>query len=87
MAHGKGDQKARTLLDLKRRIDEFRKSPFPIKTSDLAINGAKVMEELGIGQGKRVGNILKTLLEKITDHPELNNEQDLVSILKRIKGI
>ena len=50
--------------------------------SDLAVDGKKVMEVLGIPPGPEVGKALDFLLEKITDQPGLNTENALINILK-----
>ena len=50
--------------------------------TDLKSAGQKVMEILGIEPGPEVGKILQDLLEIVTDQPELNNEYDLIRILK-----
>ncbi len=67
------------------RIRELEKNHFPVSTRDLAVDGRKVMEILGLEQGPEVGNRLKELLEKVIDHPELNTEEGLVSLLNSMK--
>jgi tRNA nucleotidyltransferase (CCA-adding enzyme) len=55
------------------------------KTPDLAIDGHKAMQSLGISSGPEVGNILKELMEKVTDEPELNTEEALIALLEHMK--
>jgi poly(A) polymerase/tRNA nucleotidyltransferase (CCA-adding enzyme) len=74
------------LLDeLEARILAQIKGPVPIQLRDLAIDGHKVMEVLGLSPGPKVGKVLKDLMEKITDYPELNNERQLTAVLERMK--
>ena len=56
--------------------------PFPVKRRELAIDGRRVMDILGLGPGPRVGRTLDALLEKVTDDPALNREEKLVALLK-----
>ncbi len=57
-----------------------------IETSQLAIDGHLVMEVMEMGPGPEVGKILQLLLNMVMDRPELNNREDLVDILRRIRG-
>jgi len=69
------------LYELEQRIKDQINAAMPIRTQDLAIDGNKVMEILGLSPGPEVGRILSYLMEKITDQPELNNEMQLTAIL------
>lgn len=73
------------LDDLEARILAQIKGPVAIHIRDLAIDGHKVMEILGISPGPKVGKVLRDLMEKIIDHPEMNNEKRLTAILERMK--
>jgi hypothetical protein len=53
----------------------------PMSTKSLAINGSDVMTTLGIGPGPKVGTVLKLLMEVITDDPEKNTREALLSIV------
>jgi hypothetical protein len=44
------------------------------------------MSILGISPGPDVGRALKILLERVTDHPDLNTENRLTDLLKGMKG-
>ncbi len=68
------------LLDeLERRISEMAVlAPIVTNTTLLAINGSDVMNALGIPPGKRVGEVLRALLEAVTDEPELNTRERLL---------
>lgn len=81
-AHGVMDDKLPLFLHLKERARKLLESPFPKGTRDLAIDGRRVMEVLGIGPGPDVGRALHRLLEKVLEDPGLNTETALVGLLK-----
>lgn len=85
LAHGLHSQGLSLLKDLRGRVEALSKSRIVTKPRDLAIGGHKVMEILGISPGPEVGNILKKLVEKVTDDPGLNTEAGLVEILEHKK--
>jgi tRNA nucleotidyltransferase (CCA-adding enzyme) len=82
----KGNKSDKTILDL---ADEFlfriknMKDEIPTSTKILKIDGNDLIK-LGIPQGKKIGEILSFLLEKITDEPELNTKDDLIRIVNEI---
>ena len=85
LAHGMKNHKLDLLGELEKRVEKIRKRPLVTKSRDLAIDGHMIMEFFGMPPGPEVGNVLKILMEKVTDHPELNTEEGLVDILKRMK--
>jgi len=84
LAHGKPDHKLEWLGDLEHRVERLEDTSFPIDTDHLAIDGHRVMEILGLLPGPDVGSALEHLWEVVIDRPELNNEADLVAILKEM---
>lgn len=84
-AHGVQDEKQALFPHLKDRVQEMLSRPLAAKSRDLAIDGHRVMELLGLSPGPEVGRILNLLLEKVTDDPELNCEERLVAMLKGMK--
>ena len=66
-----------TLFKLYAEIKE-NKEPFGIK--NLAIDGND-LKSLGY-EGKKIGEILKILLEKVMDDPELNKKEKLIEMVK-----
>lgn len=84
-AHGLGNQEAILIDELEGRIKEQMKSSVPTQTQDLAINGLTVMETLGLSAGPEVGKILRELMEKVIDNPELNTKTRLIEILEQKK--
>ena len=81
MAHGRPEKGIDLMLGLETRIGELINKRFIRDTRDLAVNGKTVMEILGLTRGPEVGRVLKILMEEVTDHPELNTENELRSIL------
>jgi tRNA nucleotidyltransferase (CCA-adding enzyme) len=53
----------------------------PLNVKDLNINGHDLME-IGIPQGKQIGNILNYLLEEVLANPDLNNKDTLLQMAK-----
>ena len=55
----------------------------PQKPSDLAINGRDVMSILGITKGNaQVGEIMRKLMDEVTDNPETNTPDQLRQLVK-----
>ena len=85
VAHGLDDKKPDLLDELEKRVIGQIKGPMATTTQDLTIDGFKVMEFLGISPGPEVGRIMKQLMEKVTDHPEMNNKENLLGLLEQMK--
>ena len=51
-----------------------------LKISDLAIGGEEVMAVTGIAPGRRVGEILTALLDRVLDDPDLNTREALMRL-------
>lgn len=58
----------------------------PTSTKILKVDGNDVMKVLGIKPGPEVGKILSSLLEEVTDEPELNTREILLERLSAMKG-
>jgi hypothetical protein len=43
------------------------------------------MDSLGISPGPKVHRVLEELMEKVTDHPEMNNKETLLGLLEQMK--
>jgi hypothetical protein len=83
LAHGRGKEGLHLLSGLKDRVKNLIESPLIIQPRDLAINGRRVMEFLDLEPGPEVGRVLDELIERVTDHPELNTEERLLSLMKQ----
>jgi hypothetical protein len=51
-----------------------------LRVTDLAIGGEEVMAVTGIAPGKRVGEILTGLLDRVLDDPDLNTREALMRL-------
>jgi tRNA nucleotidyltransferase/poly(A) polymerase len=85
-AHGMESQNAMRLNELEGRIKAQIKRSVPIKIQNLAINGSTVMETLGLSSGPEVGRVLRELMEKVTDNPDLNTKRSLIALLEQKKS-
>ena len=72
-------------LALEERLvqDELEKNP-PVSLTDLAVKG-KDLIKIGLPPGKRMGEILQLLLNKVLVSPENNYKDYLLSIAAKIK--
>jgi len=86
LAHGVEDNKLDLLDELESRINEQIKNRVVTGAEALAIDGRAVMETLGIPPGPEVGKILRLFMEKVIDHPELNNQEGLMGLLEQMKN-
>lgn len=67
---------------LEREIRRIMNGRTVMSVHDLAIDGRRVIETLNIPPGPAIGEILRRLMEEVTDHPELNTEEGLVGVLR-----
>jgi tRNA nucleotidyltransferase (CCA-adding enzyme) len=85
LAHGLTEQDPALMNELEQRVAEQVRQEAPTGRSQLAVNGNTVMEITGLPPGPAVGRVLRDLHEKVLDHPELNNREELTTILKFIR--
>lgn len=85
-AHGVVDRKLRLFSDLENRIRNLLQNPFPKRKRELAVDGHKVMEVLGLSPGPEVGRVLDLLMEKVIDDPAMNTEGSLLHFLGYMKA-
>ena len=78
--------KRQILRELEERAEAIIRAETAGVNEALAINGKKVMEILGIRPGPELGKILSDLRERVTDNPGLNNEKELIRILREEKA-
>lgn len=81
-ARGRGEDPEVELSGVRRRIAEALADEAALKISDLALGGADVMRLLGIGPSPRVGEVLRELLERVTEDPSLNTPERLEVIVR-----
>jgi len=78
-AQGYGDLEAE--IKYKNRVYEVLSKKPPLSVKDLAIDGHDVMRILGIPPGKKVGEVLNFLLEKVLEDPKLNEKEKLEKLI------
>ena len=86
-ALGKGrnvDEELAALKELRGRIDKTIEEGNALTTRDLAIGGKEVVEHLEGGAGPIVGEILRTLLDRVIDDPSLNTRDKLMPMLEEL---
>ena len=66
------------------RVQEEIRAASAFSLRDLAIDGNDVMAELGIPQGRRVGQILDELFERVTEDPSLNTRERLLELTREM---
>jgi putative nucleotidyltransferase with HDIG domain len=70
------------LKELQARIDKIVAEANALDVKDLKVNGSDVMKTLNIPPGKKVGEVLNALLEKVLDDPSLNQREKLLDLIK-----
>jgi tRNA nucleotidyltransferase (CCA-adding enzyme) len=85
-ALGKGrdvDPELRALRELRSRIDKAIEEGNALTTQDLAVSGADVLEYVE-SPGPIVGQILRTLLDRVLDDPSLNTRDKLLPLIEQL---
>ena len=85
LTEGKVAELNKKFLALEEKLlqDELGNNP-PISLTDLAVKGEDLIK-IGLPPGKRIGEILKLLLEKVLISPKNNRKDYLLSIAAKIK--
>jgi tRNA nucleotidyltransferase (CCA-adding enzyme) len=65
------EEKTRAILEAK----------VPLAIGELAINGGDLISEFSLRQGEEIGAMLKFLLEKVLENPEINSKEQLLAII------
>jgi tRNA nucleotidyltransferase (CCA-adding enzyme) len=85
IAHGTDNKDLNLTKEFMQRIENQMKGHMARNTRDLALDGHEIMKILGLVPGPAVGRTMANLLEKITDHPELNTREGLLGLLEERK--
>jgi len=56
-------------------------SKVPLAISEVAVNGEDLIREFSLKPGEEIGNMLRFLLEKVLDNPEINIKEKLIAII------
>jgi tRNA nucleotidyltransferase (CCA-adding enzyme) len=63
---------------LRSRLDSVLADGAALSVRELAIDGNDLQRELGIAAGPVIGNLLRMLLDEVTEQPELNDREALL---------
>jgi tRNA nucleotidyltransferase (CCA-adding enzyme) len=72
------------LAGLKEHVERVLSKGAALSTSDLAVDGHDLMRELGLPPGRKLGELLKELLETVTQDPEKNEKEALLAEARAI---
>ncbi len=72
------------LLGLKAHVERVVAAGAALSTRDLCLNGSDLMEALGLAPGRRVGEVLRALLDVVINDPLENDRERLLSHARRI---
>ena len=75
------EQKEQVLYETKRLFDEFIEEKNCLSIKELKINGKDLMD-MGVPQGKEIGEILSWLLDQVLEQPVLNERETLTAMVK-----
>ena len=70
------------LEKLEARVTAILTARDAISVRDLAVDGNDVMRELGIQPGRKVGETLEALLERVIEDPRLNDRDTLLRLIR-----
>jgi len=66
---------------LKLKVEKEIKNESAFSIKDLDISGEDIMKILNIPPGPKVGEVLKSLFDKVMDNPELNEKETLIKLV------
>ena len=81
-SRGQGEDRESETRELRARIARVAADDAALRVNDLVIDGRDVMRILGTPPGRRVGEILEKLLEKVLDDPALNERETLERLVR-----
>ncbi len=86
LAHGPGKIDEKWIEEFRDRVHAQMEKSYPLRISDLAVNGNDVMDVLGLQPGPGVGKILNKLLEVVIEEPQFNRKDKLTEIMKDMRA-
>jgi len=81
-AQGLGDEPE--AAELRARAQTVVDAGDALTVGDLAIRGKQLMQELELAPGPQIGQLLRTLLERVLDDPALNERDTLVALAREL---
>ncbi|WP_437298169.1 CCA tRNA nucleotidyltransferase [Sorangium sp. So ce426] len=73
-----------TIGRLRERVDALLAAGAALSAKDLAVNGNRLMKELGIPPSRLVGELLERLVELVTEEPEANTPERLIAAAREL---
>lgn len=67
-----------------KRFEYIIENKHPLSIKDLAVTGADLIEA-GVKPGPKMGDILKSMLDKVLDEPEMNTKEKLLEYMKFVE--
>ncbi len=86
IGRGRGEHPDSELAELRARVDKILVEEQALSIGDLAIDGKDVMAALGIPPGRKVGEVLEALLERVIEDPTLNERDRLLELVPEVAG-
>jgi len=83
---GLGEDATAKVNPFREALERVQQEPQLLSTRDLAVEVADVMRELAVAPGPRVGEVLKSLLERVTEEPTLNTREALLALLPELSS-
>jgi tRNA nucleotidyltransferase (CCA-adding enzyme) len=84
VGRGRGEDPDTELGELKRRVAEVLAKDQALDVRDLAVSGPDVMAALGVPPGPIIGRVLRAVLERVIEDPELNEKARLLALIPEI---
>lgn len=75
------EKRIKEINKVEEKSNDILQSKVPLSIKELSVNGGDLIKEFSIKQGGEIGNMLRFLLDKVLENPELNNKEKLFSIL------
>jgi hypothetical protein len=72
--------------ELRSRVDAEIEKRSALGRSDLAVDGRRIIEHLGLEPGPRVGRILEALLDRVLEDPSLNDGSTLLELASELNA-
>ena len=76
------EERIKELSIIKKLYCDIKEKGQCVDLKGLSINGFD-LKEIGVTQGKLIGEILRFLLEQVLVEPKLNNREDLLELAKK----
>ncbi|WP_437280156.1 CCA tRNA nucleotidyltransferase [Sorangium sp. So ce375] len=73
-----------TIGRLRERVEALLAAGAALSAKDLAVNGNRLMKELGIPPSRLVGELLEHLVELVTEEPEANTPERLLAAAREL---